>query len=190
MTTPDLRFLSPPIEVHWLGWRSDTHTLGRHGWDLSANEMPEHNRVAIAIRHHDGQIYGTSEFEKHAYHEDWYSKRHRYIDGNSGMSIHRDLQFRMTLAHSIAFHNAGPPMTLWEPVDPFPTVMATTIRRIEDMEIFRKLPPEERRIIIPPPSFDKILQMALEHQAPKQKELRAKYRKQPTGEGALIRVAV
>ena len=38
------------------------------------------------------------------------------------------------------------------------------------------------------PSFNKIMQIALEHQAPKQKELREKVRRQ-TKIGAILRVA-
>lgn len=175
------RMLSPDVDVYWMGWRSTTHELGRYGWDLSAHEQPRDNRIQIAIRHNQAGIYGMSDTVRHRYHDDWARK---YYDGN-GMT-NSPLSFRMTLAHSIAIHNAGLPMTLWEPVDPLPTVQLMDIQRIEDLRIFRTIPSGEKDIILPPPSFDQILQMALDHQAPKQKELRQKGRQQM---GAILRVA-
>jgi hypothetical protein len=183
MTTPDLQWINPPIKVHWLGWESDTHTLSRNGWDLSASEDPCMEKVSIAIRHAAAQIYGISEFQRHRY-------RMRNMQEYGHDAMIRDLEFRMTLAHSITMQNWGPVVDLWKPVDARPQVVAMDIRRIEDLKIFRPLPPEENDIIIAPPSLDAILQMALNTQAPKQRELRNKYRRRATtGESAIIRVA-
>ena len=179
----DLRQVNPPIRVHWMGWESDTATLGRNGWDLSASEDPEYDRVSIAIRHSAAQVYGVSEFQRHRYH-------HRSHWDPREDAMLRDLVFRMTLAHNITMQNWGPTVDLWQPVDARPQVVAMDIQSIEDLKIFRPLPPEKNDIIIAPPSLDAILQMALDTQAPKQRELRNKYRRRATtGESAIIRVA-
>ena len=184
--TTDLRMINPAVRVHWMGWESDTHRLGRNGWDISANEDPREGRISIAIRHAAAQVYGMSEFMSHRYHSMRPHPSHMYGYDHEL----RDLEFRMTLANSLVMQNYGPVQDLWMPVDTRPQVVAMEIQRIEDLKIFRQLPPEENDIIIAPPSLDTILQMALDHQAPKQRELRNKYRRRATtGESAIIRVA-
>ncbi len=76
----------------------------------------------------------------------------------------------------------------FEPVDAQPMVSYGDEIPLHQIAWFRRLPPENRDLIVTPPTFDEILQMALDHQAPKQKELREKARRQMRGE-RIIRVA-
>ena len=174
------RILSQPIDIYWLGWWSNTRELGLNGWDISANEMPDRNSIQIVLRQPEHGIYGMSDSPRYEYRSHWNSHYYRGLDKLD------KLIFRMTLAHNVHVHTMESPIDLWKPVDPVPSVAEIAEHRLEDLNVFRRLPPEEKDIILPPPSFDQIMQMALDHQAPKQKELREKARHDM---GAILRVA-
>jgi hypothetical protein len=92
------------------------------------------------------------------------------------------LEVRMDIANSIIIRSSQADVS-WNPVEAAP-VWTVEDTYIENMGIFSSIP--NQRIILPKPSFNEILQMALDKQAPKQKELRAKAR---ANQGAIIRVA-
>lgn len=175
-------FKSPAMRVHWLGWESTTHRLASAGWDLSAREDFATDSVSIAIRHPGAGIYGASDNMRYRYRDN-HLNQYRY-----GQSSLDNLTFRMTLAENIMYQTVYEPQLDFHPVDPYPTIEALKSVCMSDLEIFRRLPSRDKDIVVVPPSFDSILQMALDHQAPKQKELREKARQNIKGE-QLIRVA-
>ena len=148
------RILSQPIDIYWLGWWSNTRELGLNGWDISANEMPDRNSIQIVLRQPEHGIYGMSDSPRYEYRSHWNSHYYRGLDKLD------KLIFRMTLAHNVHVHTMESPIDLWKPVDPVPSV-AEIEHRLEDLNVFRRLPPEEKDIILPPPSFDQIMLSAL-----------------------------
>nr|WP_319513404.1 hypothetical protein [uncultured Cohaesibacter sp.] len=40
-----------PVEMEWAGWRADTFTLQRNGWELSAEQDVSMQMIQIAARH-------------------------------------------------------------------------------------------------------------------------------------------
>lgn len=157
-------FYGQPVPCHWAGWTSDTIQLARAGWQISAREDHRMNRMSLAIRHPEGDLHGISDFI-----DPKYEKR---------QMSHMHLSFRLQLARRIDFRVVGEFAHGWSPVDPYPSYSSEGIYSLEDLAWFRKLPEPDNDIIVTPPSMEEILKMALDHQAPKQKELREKARRQ------------
>lgn len=175
MRTPP-RMISPPVRLHWAGWTSDTYTLQQNGWEISVHENFNEQGLQIALRHRGLDVRGLSNmtaFDHYGYHV-------------SHPNMVRDLVVRvMGFAPHFRITTTELPRA-WTAIDASPSIMRREIIDIDDLALFQPLPPPENDVIIEPPSFDEILQMALEHQAPKQKELRAKARQKM---GAILRIA-
>jgi len=180
MKTYSPRMISPPVRLFWAGWTSNTYELQNHGWDISASQNIYENSMQLALRHRGLDVRGLTnhfDFDYHRYHLDGYHQQREMIRNLLVQVMHFAPQF------SIQTHNFP---TTWVPVDAVPSIEHGEVHSMEDLVLFRSLPPSENDIVIEPPSFDDILQMALDHQAPKQKELRAKARQHM---GAILRIA-
>ena len=179
-------FRSEPIKCQWLGWESDTFRLQQHGWQISADQAHLHDGMAIAIKFPEAPYYGISEymrpeFMSYEVSQMGHNDRLRWL-------AKRGVHFRMSLANHIQIEHMGN-VPSFVPIDATPVVdMEGKIMRLDEMKWFHPIPKEE--VVVEPPSFDDILKMALDHQAPKQKELREKARRQLQNRSAIIRVAV
>ncbi len=178
---------SLPIKLHWLGWRSDTVTLQRNGWRLATYEKPEimhrGNTVELALKfeHNNQNIYGHGVFDYMPERLHWQ---------NEHMNPYRGpVQVQMSLANVVVLRtNYQHRGVRFHEIDAEPRMMKLDDIPLHQLCWFRRVPPEDKDLIVTPPTFDEILQMALDHQAPKQKELREKARKQIRGD-QIIRVA-
>lgn len=166
---------SPPVKLRWAGWESDTYTLHRHGWQLGVHERVYDNALDLVLKHPDLRARGigrASVYYAEVLHDPRYY--HEQLD------INIELAQQITLADYSAMRHTG---IRYQPIDPTPAVERINL---DALTLFRELPPAERDIVVVEPSFDEILNMALKHQAPKQKELREKMRRKT---GALISIA-
>ena len=68
----DPREVGRPIEVFWAGWRSDTYTLQRSGWQISANQDVLQSRLQLAIRHEASGLLGLTEVSDWEYRYDFH----------------------------------------------------------------------------------------------------------------------
>lgn len=175
---------SEPVKVVWAGWESDTLTLQRCGWRISADESQYGSRVGIAIHHKELDTYGVSDMMDFDY------MRRRIGQYNSMQEMLRmqPLVFGMQMAQQVQVHMMMQESPRYMPVDATPMRMEESLENLEDLALFHSMPKPEKDIILPPPSFDEIMQLALEHQAPKQKELREKARR-TVGSGLILRAA-
>lgn len=180
---------SPPIACRWAGWSSDTYTLSRFGWRIAVNERYDHpcgGRVYEVIL--DNPEVQAKGFASQAINWPPAAMTHDYRK-------YEELRFDFLLARHLDVVCSDPRYTgLHIPqVDPTPMMTTLNYERmmhrtdIDKLTLFRQLPPDDRNLIIQEPTFDQILDMALKHQAPKQKELRQKRHKE--GSGLLISLA-
>jgi hypothetical protein len=165
---------NPPVRLYWAGWQTTTLDLQNNGWDLSVREDPHTDYVQIAIRHRALHAQGISD---HVYKRD--PVYHASNMTPFPLTANISLGSRITVAVVGRF-----PRETWKPVDAVPSFARAEEIALEDYCYFKSLP--EHDVVVVPPSFDEILQMALDHQAPKQKELRAKARQRL---GVVVRVA-
>jgi len=74
MMSPGYQILSRPVKVDWAGWRSDTRTLQQHGWEISAHQELENDRMAIAFRHSQMGMRGLSELTAFEYERNFHDQ--------------------------------------------------------------------------------------------------------------------
>ena len=172
-TTMQLIPSSFPVELHWRGWRSDTLTLQKNGWLLSTNEQfNDHSFekcVRIALRH-PSEIYGYGQF---SYPAEYFMERN-YLSIAPNFSVSMDLAHHIDLISP--YHVDLDARFL--PIDAQPSMMEFPKDRIslEKVTWFREMP--EKEVFLQEPSFHELMDKILDIQAPKQKELREKARKQ------------
>ncbi len=163
----DIRFLSDPIDLHWLGWRTDTATLAKFGWDISADQNPVNRTMRIALRkqfNNGMQIQGISELEEFLYVN--------YQRANNLQIRPQTRIMQMELAHNLHVgynyvHDAD-----WNAVDANPIYTSQRIESLEDMVHFKKLNQDTKEIILQKASMDDVLKYALDKQLHRQEEIR------------------
>lgn len=153
----DWRVQSEPVEIHWLGFRSDTLTLQRQGWAISANQDVTRDTMAIAMKHERSGIYMVSHVE-----QDW---RYREMCDIGRSPRQRGIQIDGT-GKVIHVH---PSMSLldfgrFSPIDAVPAVIETQIRSLEDLVYFRKV--EEKGLLLPQQEVDSLMARILDLQEP------------------------
>jgi len=166
--------LSQPLSLHWMGWESTTFKLQNNGWELSASQDVEQNRMAIAFRHKQMQCRGMSDYMDF----DYFSRL-----GNNLYSVSSTDQtypmFGCRLASDliIQIQDVNINNTCdFNPIDARPMYRTQNMRShsLDDIAHFRKLEKTDNEIYLEPASMDDILNMALERQAPRQEEIRKK----------------
>lgn len=153
---------SPPCPVYWAGWESDTHKLQQFGWDLSIDHSPESRTMNIGIRHEKCGVYGFgSMIEKR------FAEEHRYMNVR--------IAFKMEhVARDVCFETICPPSFNFVPIDATPewTQINFQRHRMSEMDIFKKVNPDIKSIILNEVSLNEIMDLALQKQEPIQEKIR------------------
>ena len=163
----DIRLLSHPIKLHWMGWETDTATLASYGWDLSVEQNVYRDKMCIAARLQYGgsRLYCLSEMERFEYR--------RYLDrAKMGQAFNMDIPvFQVQMAENIRVHSIGESRD-FSPIDAKPRVQEMQIRNIEDFVHFKKVHYDTKEIILQKASLDEVLRFALSKQEPRQEVIR------------------
>lgn len=61
MTNAEPRLLSRPMGVEWAGWRTDTVTLQRSGWELAVSFDYAYHAYRLLLRHKMMRLYAVSD---------------------------------------------------------------------------------------------------------------------------------
>lgn len=114
------RLLSKPIDIHWLGWKSDTATLMKHGWQISADQDIMNRRMQFALQYKPEQnnyphIRGISSLEEFQYEQYLHDEMHHNF--RPAMPC-----FDMQFAHNLQIHMAGTMDSHFLPIDARPTM--------------------------------------------------------------------
>lgn len=149
------RVLSQPMRLHWAGWTTDTHTLQRNGWELSAHQDIPSRQVAIAVRHREWEVKGLSRIADYDFYEaaatSTPSMMARPVDVHLGMRMGRDVHVHMPALDFHAF-DAIPRM-----------IHDGRFSRLEDIAHFAAIP-QAVPVVIPEEDVDQLLARILEKQ--------------------------
>lgn len=156
----DFRIQSEPVEIHWLGFRSDTLTLQQEGWAISANQDMMRETMALAMHHERSGIYMVSYVEK-----DW---GYRDMPGHIGGRYprrQRGIQIDATGKQIFV----RPAMSLrdferFSPIDAVPAVVDSPIRSLEDLVYFRQI--EQKGLLLPQQEIDGLMARIMDLQEP------------------------
>lgn len=170
---------SIPLEVYWEGWRSNTYELQQSGWELAAQQDPYTFGLQIALRNRKIGLVGLSQFIS----ERIYFEVSRFGGPSPSQlpPIYITSMSNRPEIHRVEYINStiDSPHVPWAAIDARPEYHNYSIDTIEDLIPFRKIEvPEEKELIIDPNSVPELMSRILNLQAPKQKEIREKARRE------------
>lgn len=178
-STLDYWLQNPICQVYFAGFTSDTYTLQRNGWDISAQQGVSPWRsgyeITLALRNRAAGLYATSApLEVDLY---LMSREPRYYK-DMVFSIQRvssEIEVR-SYGGKIDFFNN------FEAIDAEPMMNhSPSFQKISEMKIFKPMV-KTQEILIGPQSVPEALEYILKLQDPKQKEIREKKRKEQSRE--------
>jgi len=171
------RISSPVAEVHFAGWRSDTKRLQSAGWEISMQQDHYGQSLQLAMRHEKlGLIAVSDHVENYEFRRLEPSlSRFPYIFNIVSMSMFGSSQ----ILPQMKFH-VHEPSSAWSPIDAEPAFeVDCVVKSLDDLLPFRKIHvPPECELIVDPDSINQMMKRIIDLQAPKQKEIREKARKE------------
>ena len=153
------RILSPPVSIEWAGWRSDTYTLQRNGWDLSWESHISTHSQRLLLRHAGMTLYGVTQ------------------DVDEGIFTSRDDRWLREMMLSVQYLVSDMRVDIqinpsyFSPIDATPRVIESP-RSIEDFGLFKTVARDAPEIYLAEASLEEVLEYALKKQEPKQAEIR------------------
>ena len=160
------RILSRPVRLHWAGWRSDTFTLQKAGWQLAAEQNVYENALQIFLKHPRLKITGISDRIDFKYLD----TRTNEMDYLRGLTLACNLS---PMEHRI-YESHLSPMAFSEvkPIDATPTYVEYKITNLEDMKFFRTIETDIQQVTLEKATLAEVLDFALKKQKPRQDEIR------------------
>lgn len=158
------RFLNQPIRLLWAGWETDTLQLGRAGWQISAEQDVQYNRMRIAINHPEAKVQGISTVEEFLFRD--------MMEGRCRPMLPVQLRFEI-MSHQIYVNSMRDREVSFQAVDFRPQMMEQEIKSLSDFAHFSTIAEEAKHeIYLHEANIDQILEMALQRQAPEQERIR------------------
>lgn len=162
--------LSAPCPVQWAGWRSDTMTLQRQGWQISAEKNFARMSVRLLMKHRSADLLMLTEFNDMDF--DYYAH-----DPYRGAPFH----FSVVLAGSrILESRVLGHVPAFAAFDAEPMRISLESIKLHELDVFRPVQVETAEEIL----IDQADMSVIEHlqaikdlQSDQQRELRAKARR-------------
>lgn len=157
------RMRSHPVRVRFAGWESDTFTLQREGWEISADQDVRCDRMSIAIKHPKMGIGGVTSYA------DWQYQRYfgdaRYADQLPPLPI---LEMRQLsgVHERVYFQHRRLELSTraYSPIDAVPSYVVEEPKTLDDIAHFASF--EQKRILLPQEEVEKLMARILELQQP------------------------
>lgn len=173
---------SLPIDVHFAGFRGDTLSLAKAGWDFSMRQGESFSRrgyeLQVVLRHgtRDSALYALSaplqidyqEISRLMFEPQRLGQifRDRYFE-----IIHMSPEIRVQVIHAPSFMHFDE----FQAVDPFPQMRGVTEVQtfdIRDLKFFKVAPEEAKELVVDPKQVPELLDMILKMQMPEQEAIR------------------
>lgn len=170
MQISDGRFFNPICTVRMLGFESDTLTLQRAGWQLSAQQDYHFDGIALAMKHEKACLYALTNSVPMM----------RMVRASSP-------DFRQTVAFDVICCSSNMHIQVMRErdvsaffsIDAEPAFTDTFERKsIADLIPFRPISVEAPEIIVDPAKVGEIMDLILKAQDPKQAEIRERKRRE------------
>lgn len=185
----NLLFLqSAPVKVRFAGWESTTHQLQVSGWQLSIREhldlyMRPDLSIQLAMKHEQARLFALARplsIDMGEIHEALHLGRF-----DSFINFMKDKVFEVfcvspTIEERYIIEGKAPiEPPKFMPIDAAPQYEKINMGNfsLEDLAIFRPINPDSE-IVVHPEIIPKLMEDIRKAQAPKQKEIREKLRKQ------------
>lgn len=154
---------SPPCEVRFAGWVSDTYTLGRCGWNIAMHENCGHGVMEMMLHHRELKISGFATIDGDFHSMQW---RHEGAGGRLPTFTVRHLTADLRVNHRAHLDNFS-----W--ADTEPSMMMLEEFAIHTLPLFAELEkPRAEELIVEPADVSMLLEQIKRMQAPGQKRIR------------------
>lgn len=168
---------SLPVMVTFAGFKSDTLTLAKEGWDLSMRQSAEYDfELTLAIRHERANLHGISAPLSFRREEAFrsFSDMHLYAEFLAQacfriVCVAPEIQFRIMPVNG--------PVTWagdFSAIDPFPQERHEA--SIKDFKFFKVSNPTLKDIIVSPEQVPELLDLVMKAQKPTQEAIKARMR--------------
>ncbi|KKK63198.1 hypothetical protein LCGC14_2996690 [marine sediment metagenome] len=157
------RILSQPIQLHWAGWRSDTFTLQRAGWQLAANQDIEFNKLRFFLKHPGINICGTSQSIDFDYLRSVHLGERDYL---------RDIILPCQLASEYIIDEVGCVPYSVQAIDATPTYTEAKMISLKDAKFFTTVNTDIQQVTLEKATLAEVLDFALQKQKPRQDDIR------------------
>ena len=170
---------SPPIELHWNGWRANTHDLQHHGWQFACNEYNEPHHMGVvfelAFRHNEVGCSGRTRMMMDRDRDrgrGLYDPRIRH-DAMYMQDRGRPRHMVIDVDMAGTFNVVERQFANYYPVDMRPDYYPEQDQYVplHRLPIFRRI--QKEGIYLHEASMNEVLKFALDKQAPRQKEIRS-----------------
>ncbi len=166
------KVFNPVCKVEFAGFMSDTYTLQKNGWQISAQQDMRYDGIRLALKHEGAHLYALT----------GYVASYAVMQCVKDMTIWDSIVFRVqVVAPDIRFHIMPERASAisWNAIDARPDFAPNyEVKGIEDLIPFRPIANDVPEIVLAPASVQELLAMAISMQDPKQKEIREKARKE------------
>lgn len=164
------RLLSEPATVHWAGFRSDTLTLQKQGWQIAVDEDVASGRVRLLLKHSGLKLHALTHETEFMYRDRMYG------------SYNRPPEFHVVAAAETfrTQHIGNIDFAKFREIDATPQYIDSEIKSLEDFRIFAPRASEtitKEDIIVEPETVQSMLERIREMQEPEQARLREKQRR-------------
>jgi len=150
--------------LHWAGWRSDTFTLQRAGWQLAAEQNIELEYLRVFLKHPTLHCSGAS---------NWLRKFDFFCAKDlSQRDFVRGLNLEVRLASEYRINEVGMVPCSVQAIDATPTYIETKMTGLEDAKFFRTIPTDIQQVTLEKATLAEVLDFALQKQKPRQDEIR------------------
>lgn len=155
--------ISPPAEIHFSGWRSDTHTLERNGWEIAVEENIEYGSLQILLRNTQCEMILRGECRD--YHYERRTRSHDYPIFHIVHSSRREIHPNRVMAsyENFSVIDAIPEYAMLQEVD------------LYTLPLFKKkglIVPTAEALIVEPKTVMELLEEIRKRQAPDQAKIR------------------
>lgn len=150
------RVLSRPVRLRWAGWESDTFSLQRAGWDISAEQDIMRHQMMLALRAPNGAAYGISQRVNMEYMR----------EPEFSLSA-IDLGVQMQLGRDVMVHHHSTALPSFGAIDALPHMTTQQRVRLEDFAHFAPSPlVRNNPIVVPEESVSELMERILQLQQP------------------------
>lgn len=146
--------LSEPVRVHFAGWESDTLTLQRSGWELSADQDVARDTMRLALTH---SRLGLTALTKMM---EWRFMQEREYRVHARLEV-MNVEF-FGRSGSLMIRGSFPPT--FRPIDAEPCWSTEAPQKLEDLVHFANF--QQKRILLPEETVSDLMKRIIDMQQP------------------------
>lgn len=159
---------NPICTIDFCGWRSNTLTLQRAGWDISAQQDTHTRKIRLALHHRAAQLSGITNAVPYT---NWIPTIEGRCEDTSPIVFTVQQMSSNLRVQYIAMNESS---FKWHPIDCFPANSHCNFRDLALHEVvpFRTVNPDAEQIVIAPESVTQVLDILLKCQEPEARKRR------------------